>query len=192
MSTPRQQIVVAYDYSQSAATALTRGIDLACASPQYVLHFVVVIDPRAGIGALPPGGAIDYVYAAKVQADLSEQLRKLFEARATTGEVHYFVHARLGKPAEELLHVASELGADLIILGSRGHTGLRRMVLGSVAEHVVREAGCPVVVERPKTYANVDLLAVVEVEASAKRWIPPLRFSYRDTVLTRPSDWPLN
>lgn len=191
MST-HQQIVVAYDYSESAVAAMQRGIELACADPRNVLHFAVIIDPRHSLAALPSTGPLDAEYAARVQADLSGQLRRAFDQRVARGEVHFFAHARFGKPAEEILQLAAEVGADLILMGSNGRTGLRRAILGSVAEHVVREAGCPVLVERAKTYAPVDLLEVVTVEPSHKRWVAPLRFSYQQSVLTRPNDWPLN
>ena len=191
MST-HKQIVVAYDYSESAAAALRRGIDLACEDPRNVLHFLVIIDPRHSLAALPSDGPVDDAYASRVQADLSDHLRAAFDQRIARGEVHFFAHARFGKAADEILQLAAEVGADLILMGSNGHTGLRRALLGSVAEHVVRGAGCPVMVERAKTYAAVDLLKVITVEPSHKRWVPPLRFSYRESILTRPNDWPLN
>jgi nucleotide-binding universal stress UspA family protein len=49
-----------------------------------------------------------------------------------------------GDPAKVILRVAGECGADLIVLGSHGLTGFSRLLLGSVAEHVVRNASCPV------------------------------------------------
>jgi universal stress protein A len=50
----------------------------------------------------------------------------------------------LGDPGEEILKIANELKADLIVMGTHGRTGLRRMVTGSVAERVLRHAPCPV------------------------------------------------
>jgi nucleotide-binding universal stress UspA family protein len=49
-----------------------------------------------------------------------------------------------GEPARTIVDLAREAGADLIVLGSHGRTGLDRLLMGSVAEHVVRKAGCPV------------------------------------------------
>lgn len=51
----------------------------------------------------------------------------------------------VGSPAAEILRLAGEVKSDLIVMGTHGRTGLGRLVLGSVAEHVLREAGCPVV-----------------------------------------------
>ena len=49
-----------------------------------------------------------------------------------------------GAPVEEILHTASEISADLIVMGTHGRTGLARLLMGSVAEQVVRKARCPV------------------------------------------------
>jgi nucleotide-binding universal stress UspA family protein len=56
---------------------------------------------------------------------------------------------REGIPQEEVIRVAATLKPDLIVLGSHGHKNLRRLLLGSTAEHVVRHAPCPVLVVRP-------------------------------------------
>lgn len=53
-----------------------------------------------------------------------------------------------GNPPEVILHLARELSADLIVMGSHGRTGLARALLGSVAEAVVRAATCPVLTIR--------------------------------------------
>lgn len=58
--------------------------------------------------------------------------------------VRYEVHAETGQPAIEVLRPARRLGANLIIMATHGRKGLRRLVLGSVAERVVREARCHV------------------------------------------------
>ena len=55
-----------------------------------------------------------------------------------------------GAPATEICRVAKEGGHDLIVIGTHGRTGVARFLLGSVAERVVREAPCPVLVARPR------------------------------------------
>jgi universal stress protein A len=54
------------------------------------------------------------------------------------------VRAAVGKPAEEILRVAREEKVDLIVMGTHGRTGVRHLLLGSVAEEVTRHAPCPV------------------------------------------------
>jgi nucleotide-binding universal stress UspA family protein len=53
-----------------------------------------------------------------------------------------------GVPEERILKAAHDIGADMIVLGTYGRTGLRRLLMGSVAEHVVRKASCPVLTVR--------------------------------------------
>jgi nucleotide-binding universal stress UspA family protein len=55
-----------------------------------------------------------------------------------------------GPPAAAIVRAASRKRADLLILGTHGRTGVRRMLIGSVAERVVRTAGCPVLTVRPR------------------------------------------
>ena len=87
--------------------------------------------------------------------------------------------------------VAGEIGADLIVVGSHGKTGLRRMVQGSVSEAVVRGAECPVMVVRPKTYSEVQRLDVTATP-HGHHYHKPHIYSYQNAAVTkRPSDWPL-
>jgi nucleotide-binding universal stress UspA family protein len=53
---------------------------------------------------------------------------------------------RVGNPYEEIVSAAKEISADLIVIGSHGHTGLGRLLLGSTAERVAKYAPCPVLV----------------------------------------------
>lgn len=185
------QIVVAYNFAHSSESALRYAIDLARRSVRRVFHFVCIIDPHAGVPAVPANGKIDYVYADKVQHALAAKIEKAFEASDVPEAVHYFVHARLGEPADEILFLAKGVGADLVIVGSIGLTGVERALIGSVSEAVVRGAGCPVVVARPKSYADVELIPITEVEPS-HHYTPPHRYSYEETRVTkRPIDWPL-
>ena len=59
----------------------------------------------------------------------------------------------IGDPADAIVRVAQELGVDLIVMATHGHTGLRHVLLGSVAEKVVRHAPCPVLTVRSRASA---------------------------------------
>lgn len=190
MSSTSSQVVVGFDFSHSARAALYRAVALATRAPFHVLHFVCVIEPHAPVPALP-AKRVDYEYAGRVQHALAEEIEQELRAANAGVRVHFDVHARIGKPADEILELAREVGADLIIVGSKGLTGVERLVLGSVSERVVREAGCAVMVARPKTYEHVDLLDVLEVEAH-RHYVPPHRYYYEENRLSlRPPDWPI-
>ncbi len=184
-------VVVGFDFSHSGRAALERAVALAARAPFHVLHFVCVIDPHIPVATVPARGKLDYVYAERVQDALTDEIQKELRAQDVKARVHFNVHARFGKPAEEILGVAKEVGAELIVVGSKGLTGVERLVLGSVSEKIVREAGCTVEVARPNTYAHVVLLEVTEKEAH-KTYVPPHRYYYEDTrVNVRPAEWPI-
>jgi nucleotide-binding universal stress UspA family protein len=75
---------------------------------------------------------------------LDEQVRHIEEAGGTVTEAHL----RLGRPDDQIIEVGEELGVGLIVIGSRGHGGVRRALMGSVSDSVIRHAHCPVLVVR--------------------------------------------
>lgn len=185
------QVVVAYDFSPSAEQALARAIEVACRAPQHVLHVVTALDARRGLSVLPTH-QVDYDYATKIQDMLVEHIKGKLGGRPSQADVEFYVHARIGHPAEEILDLSRQVGADLVFIGSHGIAGLERMLLGSVSERVVREARCPVMVVRAKTYDDVELLKVVPDEHVHKHYTPPHRFSYAGRQgITRPDEWPI-
>jgi nucleotide-binding universal stress UspA family protein len=190
MSAEHSHVVIGFDFGRSGRAALDRAIGLATRAPWHVLHFACVIDPHVAFPALPTKH-IDIAYAARVQEEVTAIIVQELDARRITDRVHFFVHARIGKPAAEILGVAKDVGADLIIVGSKGLTGIERMMIGSVSERVVREAGCSVEVARPKTYEYVPLTQVVDAERHHK-YVPPHRYTYESQRASRrPNDWPL-
>jgi nucleotide-binding universal stress UspA family protein len=195
MSSRISPVVVGYDFSQSGRAALHRAVTLAGRAPFHVLHVVCVVDPKEAIPSLPSYNGVDYMYAARVQEALAIETQHeldLADVRADVrGSVHFFVHARIGKAAPEILALAEEVGADLIIVGSKRMTGLERLILGSTSEHVMREAGCTVEIARAKRYPEVELVPVEPVEP-AHTYVPPHRYTYEDhRVNLRPAEWPL-
>lgn len=189
---PHVQVVVAYDFSPSAEQALQRAIDVACRAPQHVLHILAAIDARHGLPILVTQ-QVNYDYAEEIQRRVTERVKLAFAGRPSVSEVQFFVHARIGRPVDEILRLCKEVGADLVFIGSHGKTGIERLVLGSVSERVVREAECPVMVVRAKTYQPVDLMNVFKYEHDRTSYTPPHRYSYVDRqAITRPNDWPIS
>ena len=82
----------------------------------------------------------------EAQEVLDGQVRKIEEAGGTIA----IAHLRMGERRDEaIVHLAEEIDADLIVIASRGFGGLKRALLGNVADSVVRHAHCPVLVVRP-------------------------------------------
>ncbi|HEY5922004.1 MAG TPA: universal stress protein [Kofleriaceae bacterium] len=191
MSTEHSQVVVGFDFGHSAEAALERAIGVAARAPWHVLHIVCVCDPHFAFPALP-AKHVDVEYADRVQQEVSRIVEQELKAQLIADRVHFFVHARIGKPHREILGVAEDVGADLIIVGCKGVTGLARVMVGSTAERVAREARCTVEVARPKTYRHVPLLEITDAQHEHHKYVPPHRYTYEDRrVMRRPSDWPL-
>lgn len=192
MTSPISPVVVGFDFTHSGSAALHRAVTLAARAPFHVLHVVCVIDPRNPIPSIPSYNGVDYMYAARVQEALASEIQVELDKAEVHDRVHFFVHARIGKAAEEILLLAQEVGADLIIVGNHGTTGLERLLLGSTSERLVREAGCTVEVARDKKYADVELIPVVEDDHPHHTYVPPHRYTYEDhRVNLRPNEWPL-
>ncbi len=108
------------------------------------------VEPIPVYGDFPSGRleiaseAVEKNVRNRVQGFLDEQVEKI---RAATGSAVQ-AHVRLGRPDEEIVVLAEEMGAGLIVVGSRGLGGLRRVLMGSVSDSVVRHAHCPVLVVR--------------------------------------------
>jgi len=178
----KTQVVIAYDFSKHADVALQRAVELACNDPKNVLHFVTVID-----------AAQDYQTADKVRDDLLGRLSLIFEARRPGVEIDFFVHTRIGTPVAEILGLAEDVGADLIICGSHGRGAVGRLLLGSVSTAVLHGARCPVLIVRLKGYPYVALDKVVELPPHGLRNALPHRYSYTSSMIqTRPREWPIS
>lgn len=186
-------VVVGYDFSHSGHAALSRAVSLAARAPSHLLHVICAIDPKAAIPGIPSDGEIDYLYAARVQESLALAVEAELGAQHVDTRVHFYVYARIGRASEEILQLAREVGADLIVVGSHDVRGLERLFVGSTSEKVMRDAGCSVEIARAKQYAEVELVPVEEVEPDHDHpYLPPHRYTYEDhRVSLRPNEWPL-
>jgi nucleotide-binding universal stress UspA family protein len=190
----KRQIVAAYNVSAMGAVVLDRAIALACAAPDQVLHVVTVIDPGAGSALHPVGpDGVDYVYAEAVAAALARVVDEAVAVGAAERDVPRFVHARIGKPAVEILDLAREAGADHVLMGIHDVGGVRRLLMGSTARQVVRDAECTVTVVRAGAYPPARIFDIVDAPPHPPHhYHPPHRYHYTDDrVLKRPADWPL-
>jgi nucleotide-binding universal stress UspA family protein len=149
MSTFPTRILLATDGSEAAELAALRAVDLADAtdSELHVVHVgVVPIFLKSYPGTLGYDGKL-YEQIEEVSRELLRELS--WRVKAAGGTVAG-THLRMGKVDLEIVALAEELGADLIVMGSRGLGGVRRALMGSVSDSVVRHAHCPVLVVRPE------------------------------------------
>lgn len=139
-----ETLLIPTDGSDHARQAAERGFDLAATYGAAVRIVHVIEDPDSGVTV--------HEYDDQVRDDMErtgeryvDDLVSAAEGRdvAATGEVRH------GAAHEEIIAAADDHAADLIVMATHGRTGLEGLVLGSVAERVVRLASVSVLVARP-------------------------------------------
>lgn len=146
------RIVVGVDLSGTGARALEEAVALASKIEDDELHPVFVINDPADARNEPD------LLADQLDA-YRERLRDevLVRCRAIGGdwEQRFVFHVRVGEPVEEIHQVAVDIEADLIVVGTKNRKGLERVLLGSVAEKLVKTARVPVLVAHPNELAKL-------------------------------------
>jgi len=150
-----KRILVAHDFSETSTLAVDYAVSLT-KSFGSELTFLYVRDPvPSEVGSEVP--FTDEV--AMTEADRERLLTILPPADRTLLNPHFYVRA--GTPAAEVVRFAAEHGMDLIVMGTHGRGFVGHMVMGSVAEKVVRTAPCPVLTVRNPGPAR-DVLEAAE------------------------------
>jgi len=139
-------ILLATDGSEEAQLASTTAADLTQKTDSE-LH-VLTVGPDLPLYELPEHPAEFQVVLRenrrRAKEVLEQQAKRIEESGVSVKETHLLE----GRADEEIVALAEEIGAGLIVMGSRGHGRLRRTLLGSVSDAVVRHAHCPVTIVR--------------------------------------------
>ncbi len=143
MITPGSHLLVPTDFSPASETAFETARQLASQTGGKVTLAYVARHEPLGPGALEQ--ADEHIQRAEALAH--EQLDRLAEAHFEGVEVKTAL-VRDTNAALALAELAAQEGCDLIVVASHGRTGLKRLLIGSVAETIVRQARCPVLVLR--------------------------------------------
>jgi len=149
-------IVVGIDFSGIGDVALNRAFELASNEENGEVHVVYVARAYGPLVHLDTGTDIATMSmdeaSNRLKGYVEERLAKFVSARTKKGQGTFsraVTHIRLDAPAEEIAQLASDLEAQLVVIGTHGRRGVRRLLLGSVAEGTVRLAPCAVLVVRP-------------------------------------------
>jgi nucleotide-binding universal stress UspA family protein len=148
------KVLLATDGSEEAELAARTAADLARKTSSE-LHMIYVF-------GIAPAGTPVYLEATDLQGEaleeeaeeqISEQrAREVLDAEVgkvrSAGGTVIEAHLIEGRTAPQIVALAEQIGAGLIVMGSRGHGGIRRALMGSVSDAVVRHAHCPVLVVR--------------------------------------------
>jgi nucleotide-binding universal stress UspA family protein len=156
------RILFATDGSEDSELVATTAVGLAkiTGSELHVVHVGPAVPEHFEPTEVEPVHTIQ-----EAQRILDEQVKQTENLGGTVTQSHL----RMGGAAEEALNLAEELGTGLIVLGSRGRGRIRRLVMGSVSDSVVRHAHCPVMVTRwkPVVFPAKILLATDGSEEAA-------------------------
>ncbi len=143
---PIRTILLATDLTAASREATERAIDLAGRLGARLL-IVNVLEKRRLVG----GGSHERVDQARSERE-SLLVKVVRDARAAGVTAEFLVWE--GDPGGSIAAAAEAEGADLVVVGTRGRSGAERMLLGSVSDHVVRHAECPVLVVRPSARSS--------------------------------------
>jgi universal stress protein A len=132
-----KKILLPVDFSTAGQAALNMATMLA-RDTKATLIILHVEEPPMAYG----GGEL---YYGLVEPDRTELSRMLHEIKPSDPSIPVIYRLVTGDPATSVCQAAEEEGADFIVVGSHGRTGIGRLLMGSVAEAIVRHAKCPVV-----------------------------------------------
>lgn len=152
-------ILVAVDFSEPSALAVPQAVDLARLKDASELHFLHV--------SKADDDDDDDEREARRQHLLGWLRDHLRSGDGAPHTVKIVGHQASGDPAEVIVQMANDLLADFVVVGTHGRTGVQRMVMGSVAEKVVRNCGCPVLVARAKVHQHT----VPQIEPPCSRCV---------------------
>jgi nucleotide-binding universal stress UspA family protein len=163
-----RRVLVTLDGSSFSEGVLPEVVRLLRGTDGEVHLLTVAEEPRATaarpegepltVGVPAPGGVVRMRPAPTVETKaqaigrITDELRESLIAQTVPFErvgIRYHTEVRFGEPAQEILRYAEKENVGLIVMATHGHTGLARLVFGSVASRVVASGVCPVLLVRP-------------------------------------------
>ncbi|HVV87641.1 MAG TPA: universal stress protein [Kofleriaceae bacterium] len=143
-------ILVATDFSEPARRAFDHATELAglCGATMVIAH--VYATPLV-YAVAAPSVTVPPPDVGAIEVELEPPMHELADRARAAGVADVKLAIAGGDAAHEIVQVARDHGCDLIVMGTHGRSGVRHLVLGSIAEKVVRLAECPVLVVPMKT-----------------------------------------
>jgi nucleotide-binding universal stress UspA family protein len=147
---PFHTVVVATDFSETAEEALSVALEIVGGTDRRIAVVHVVLDPLHQPWMIDAAG-VDFADLRHSWVKAAERkFQELLERRRLNNSA-LSTHIVIGRPDVAIVRFAEDHGADLIVMGTHGYGGVKRLLLGSVADHVVRQASCPVLVVPAKS-----------------------------------------
>jgi nucleotide-binding universal stress UspA family protein len=143
-----KRLLVPVDFSDRSKKALSYALAFA-RQFDASLTLVHVVQINYAYGEM---GAIDYTVLEKEMRQAAEMRLAKLAAELSGHQIPTETLVRCGAPARVIAECAKELDIDMVVLTTHGYTGLKHVLLGSVAENIVRHAPCPVLVVREREH----------------------------------------
>lgn len=154
-------IVVGVTFDEAGVLALRESLRVAGRQSNAVIHAVHVVKQAEGLRKTRSVGRL----AGALERDGDQLFRFVFELvqrEPIIADERLRLHTLVGNAAEALVQHTIDAQADLLVVGTHGHSGIAALVLGSTAQDLVRKARCPVLVARPRNYEGATQSAEVE------------------------------
>lgn len=169
------KILVATDFSEPSDAALEQAVWLSEKSGAPVTLTHVLTDIRQAMVEMSPAarwelvaGDID-VFERSLRQRADEKLKQL-ASQHSTSSVQLRYQTLLGVPYVEIIHAVQKEGFDMVVAGTRGQSGLQRLLIGSSAERLVRQCPCPVwIAKRRQPDPMQAILVAVDFSDAARR-----------------------
>ena len=168
-----KRILVPLDFSRASMGALKYAISVAEEIGAAI--DLVHVRPADDLASVPGAGSI-LLNCADAVALVRERFTEIRAEHPVTF-LPENCHVVSGQPYEKICQLARELRADLIVMPTRGHSGFKRMVLGSTAERIVRQAPCPVLIPRGAKFDRIIASGESAERFSLRRILVPIDFS---------------
>jgi nucleotide-binding universal stress UspA family protein len=187
-------ILAALALDETGELALREAARVAQQHPESELHLVHVVLEEA-----PATSALELVSLDTRLAAAPAQIQQYVEQVWSETPSKVVAHLRAGQPSRSILQTAVDINADIIVVGTHRRAGIKKLMLGSVAEQVLQHAHCPVLIALPKDYtgkapsdmiqpACTDCLQVRKQSSGAQYWCERHSRSYHKPHVYEPSD----
>lgn len=150
-------ILAALAFDETGESALREAAVLADQRPNSELHLVHVVREEASAAT-----ASEIVTLDKRLAHAPALIQKHVEQVWSSVPRRVVAHLRAGQPSRSILQTAVDIGADIVVVGTHRRAGLKKLMLGSVAQEVLEHAHCPVLIALAKDYAGKSHSDIIE------------------------------
>jgi nucleotide-binding universal stress UspA family protein len=188
------RVIAACDFSAIGDRAVVEALRICTTQPGVALH-VIVVAAESPAGVILPGPAPHVLPIERAEELAREHVARLVDEYVAQGLQlgleKIAVYVATGSPSERIVALALSVDADLIVLGTHGRHGWGRILLGSVAEEVVKRAPCGVFVIRPRDFLEGEKLPEVQPPLQpGEHALLPFRTSPTYHYLPRASEAP--